>query len=123
MRLLTILLLAGSLLSVASSACAQTESDPFRPQAESGGGVVGFFDQAAGQPGSESVTINTNFTEASSDRPAILSVTARVAPGKHIYSITQPRGGPQPTRIILAPSRDYRLLAPFRVHPQPRKHV
>jgi thiol:disulfide interchange protein len=122
-RLLKILLLAGSMLSVPSSARAQTEADPFRPQPESGGGVIGFFDQAAGQAGTESVTIDTSFTAASSNRPAILSVTAHVAPGKHIYSITQPRGGPQATRIDLARSRDYRLLAPFRAHPQPHKRI
>jgi thiol:disulfide interchange protein len=117
------LFLVGSILLAAIPVRAQTVADPFQPTAEQSGGVIGFFDQSAGQIGTDSVTIETLFTAASNDRPAMLSVTALVAAGKHIYSITQPPGGPQPTRIELAPSREYRLLAPFRAHPLPHKRT
>ena len=122
-RSLAILFLAGSMLLAAVPACAQAVADPFQPSADESGGVIGLFDQSGGALVTESVTIETNFTTATGDRPAILAVTARIAPGKHIYSTTQPPGGPQPTQIELKPSRDYRLLAPLRAHPQPHKRI
>jgi thiol:disulfide interchange protein len=83
--------------------------------------VVGFFDPAG--PLSEPVTLESSFTPATNERPAMLVLTARVALGKHIYSVSQPPGGPRPTRIELAQSKDYRLLGTFAAHPQPTKRV
>ncbi|HEY3394542.1 MAG TPA: hypothetical protein VGK58_17660, partial [Lacipirellulaceae bacterium] len=122
-RSLAILLLAGVIQLAAVPAYAQNSADPFQPSAEGAGGVVGLFDQSAGALATESVTMESNFTTATGDRPAILAITARIAPGKHIYSTTQPPGGPQPTQIELEPSRDYRLLAPLHAHPQPHKRI
>jgi thiol:disulfide interchange protein len=122
-RSLAILILACSVMLATVPAGGQTVGDPIQPSGEQSGGVIGFFDQSAGALETESVTLETSFTTATSERPAILAITARIAPGKHIYSTTQPPGGPQPTQIKLAPSRDYRLLAPFSAHPQPHKRI
>jgi thiol:disulfide interchange protein len=46
-------------------------------------------------------------------RKGRLSVTAEIAPGWHIYSVTQRSGGPQRTEIRLQPSRDFRLAGAF----------
>jgi thiol:disulfide interchange protein len=101
-------------------ACAQNEADPFAPPPEFGG-IVSQFDASArlGEP----VTVEAQLLAADGDRPAVLLITAHVAPGKHIYSLTQPPGGPNRTRIELAPSAEYRLLAPFRSQPAPKTHV
>lgn len=41
----------------------------------------------------------------------------------HVYSLTQPPGGPQKTTIELARSADYRLLAPFRSQTPPKVYI
>jgi thiol:disulfide interchange protein DsbD len=38
-----------------------------------------------------------------------VEITATIEPAWHIYSVTQPRGGPFPSRITLAESRPFRL--------------
>jgi hypothetical protein len=85
-----------------------------------GVGIVGRFD-AAGD--ANLVTISSQFTAATSDRPAMLMISARIAPDWHIYSITQPAGGPQPTKIRLTPSTKYRQIGPFRSFPPPKSHI
>jgi suppressor for copper-sensitivity B len=123
-RLLTILFLACSMpLAVAVPARGQTDVDPFQPSSEYSGGVVGLFDPSAGGLGVSPVTVGAQFTAATPERPAVVTITARMAPGKHIYSITQPPGGPLPTRIKLTPSAEYRQLGPFRSRPEPSKRI
>ena len=56
------------------------------------------------------------------ERPAQLQVTATIAPGWHIYSITQPGGGPVKTRIKVTPSPDFQLLGDFQALSEPRRH-
>lgn len=71
-------------------------------------------------PGGEPVTVTAEVTPAeksSGPGNAVLSVTAQIAPGWHVYSVTQPKGGPQRTRIELAPSEQYRLLGEFTPSP------
>jgi DsbC/DsbD-like thiol-disulfide interchange protein len=41
-------------------------------------------------------------------------LTAQIAPGWHMYSITQGAGGPFPTRIMLAPSQPFTLADAVR---------
>lgn len=83
-------------------------------------GIVGQFDPAAN---GEAATITTRVAPATADQPAVLLITAQIAPGKHAYSLTQPKGGPRPTQIELVHSSDYRLLAPFRSQPAPEVHI
>lgn len=109
-------------LFVASDSRAQEQIEaPFDPQAPFGPGIIGQFD--ATTPTGDPATITTQFTAATADQPAILAITAQIARGQHTYSLTQPPGGPQPTKIELKKSADYRLLAPFRSLPQPTAHV
>src|SRR5262245_294150 len=81
-------------------------------------GVVGQFDQSVGSL-LDPATVSAKFTPATADRPAILMITAKIAKGRHTYSLTQPRGGPLPTRIELEPSSSFRLLTTFRSQPAP----
>lgn len=67
------------------------------------------------------VTVDAEFTTAQDEVPARLFVTARMAPGWHIYSITQERGGPVRTEIRLDPSKDYELLGRFRAIEPPEQ--
>ena len=50
---------------------------------------------------------------AANSRVGMLEVTATMHESWHVYSITQPPGGPMKTTIKLAPSKDYRLLGSF----------
>jgi suppressor for copper-sensitivity B len=88
-------------------------------------GVVGQFDDFATQTDSisEPATITAKIATATTDRPAVLLISAKIAAGKHTYSLTQPAGGPKATKIELEHSTDYRLLAPFRSNPVPKSHV
>ncbi len=68
----------------------------------------------------ESVVSVTAELAANADgRTGTLSVRADVAPGWHIYSITQPRGGPVPTTIKLDDSSTVRLTGSFQASPPP----
>lgn len=94
----------------------------FRGPEEGGrefGVLSAFGDDEAGDP----VTLSALFTAASGDRPAVLMITARLDDGYHVYSLTQPAGGPQKTRIDLAPSPQYHLLAPLAAYPEPKSHI
>jgi thiol:disulfide interchange protein len=115
--------IAALLLAVANVTRAQDQNlNQFDPQNQLGPGIVGQFDGSAAI-GEKPATISARFTPATIDQPALLLVTAQIAPNKHAYSLTQPPGGPLPTKITLAPSKDYRLLAPFRSQPAPSVHV
>jgi thiol:disulfide interchange protein len=113
------ILLAALVLWPTGIARAQNQADPFAPPPEFGG-IVGQFDGSArfGEP----VSVDAQVLLAQGDRPAVLVIIAKVAPGKHIYSLTQPPGGPNPTRIVLTPSTEYRLLGPFKPQPAPKSH-
>ena len=111
-----------AILAVASAARAQDQIEaPFDPQAPFGPGIVGQFD--ATTPTGDPATVTAQFSPATADQPAILAITGQIARGQHTYSLTQPPGGPQPTKIELKKSADYRLLAPFRSQPEPKVHV
>lgn len=75
------------------------------------------------QESADPVTVQAEFTPATDDRPAVLMITAKMDPGWHIYSITQPAGGPLATVITLDASPAVRKLAKFRPFPEPHKHV
>ena len=71
----------------------------------------------------EPVTLSAQFTAPTAQRPAMLMITADIAPGWHVYSLTQPPGGPIKTKIELAPSPQYHLAGQFRGQPAPTTRV
>ena len=59
------------------------------------------------------VTLDARVDAATGNNPAKLVLTAKIEPGWHVYSITQPPGGPQRTTIELDPSDRYQLAGEF----------
>ncbi len=62
------------------------------------------------------------FTVAAPGKPAMLYVTAEIAPDWHIYSITQKPGGPIKTRIKLTESKAFKLAGEFKAQKDPTLH-
>ena len=90
------------------------------------------FDPAAAGPGdslfgpakdSEKsvVAVESQFTAPSAGKPGRLFVTAKIEPGWHIYSITQPAGGPIVTKIAVSPPPGVRLAGEFRPTVEPER--
>ena len=69
------------------------------------------------------VAVQAQFTAPTADKPAHLFITATIQPGWHIYSITQPPGGPLATKIEVTPPKGVRIAGPFQpsVPPDTRK--
>ena len=123
MRRFATFIFTASVIGWGALAVAQQTDEPFRPFEESGQGIVGQFEGFGNDLLREPLTVSSRLIPAAADRPAVLAITAKIASGKHIYSLTQPRGGPLPTKIELAASGDYRLLGSFRPDPEPNKRV
>ncbi|MEM9187344.1 MAG: cytochrome c biogenesis protein CcdA [Planctomycetota bacterium] len=83
-----------------------------------GGGFGGGFGDEAGDP----VSLSAQFTAATDDRPAVLMITADIQPGWHVYSVTQPPGGPMRTNIAVTPSDGFRVIGGFAALPKPETH-
>jgi thiol:disulfide interchange protein len=115
-------IVAWAVIGVVAGGYAQQPIDPFEPANEFGYGVIGRFEQSGGLA-LKPATISAQFAAATADRPAVLIIAASIAPGQHTYSITQPRGGPLPTKIVLDPSSDYREIGPFVAHPAPHSRI
>lgn len=64
---------------------------------------------AAPPPAESLVTVQGVFSRPDAQGRAELTVEAMMAPGWHIYSITQPAGGPVRTKIQLTPSPQYEV--------------
>lgn len=121
--LVSLFVVAVTSLALAAPAAAQRFNDPLRSSTDRlGSGIVGQFDGSAGLT-EESATLATQIVPATAEHPAVLMLTAKIAPGRHTYSITQPAGGPLPTKIELEPSRDYRVLGAFRAFPAPNSRI
>jgi len=73
--------------------------------------------------GGEPTVVSTSavFTAPSEGRPAELFVTAKMTPGWHIYSITQPSGGPIKSEIKTTLPAGVRLTGPFQAMTAPHK--
>jgi thiol:disulfide interchange protein len=93
------------------------------PGGENFQSIVEQFDPLGGNLLGEPLAVSARIIPAAADRPAALAIAAEIAPGKHVYSLTQPKGGPLPTRIELSPSGHHRLLGPFRADPPPNTRV
>ncbi|MBN1393579.1 MAG: thioredoxin family protein [Pirellulales bacterium] len=79
---------------------------------------------SAAPPSRESVVaVTAQFTPSTADRAGELTISVRIEPTWHIYSITQAPGGPLPTEIKLHPSAEYRLLGDFRAAPLPDSKI
>ena len=76
-----------------------------------------------GEEPAEPVALEAQFTPATGDRPAVLMLAAEIEPGWHVYSTTQPKGGPMRTNIRLEESEQYRPLGNWQSHPRPKSRV
>jgi suppressor for copper-sensitivity B len=85
-----------------------------------GGGSLG----GRGLGGDETVNLDAEFTPAEDGRPALLFLTARIAPGYHIFAVDQGHlpdgGGPLPTTLTLSESEAYRLIGAFQPLERPK---
>ncbi len=73
------------------------------------------------------VTVESQFTPATADRPALLFVTATIAKDFHIYAIDQGSlpnngGGPLPTIISFEPQADVQLIGAWQPLEPPISH-
>ena len=66
--------------------------------------------------------VSAEFTAATGDKPARLFITTKISDGWHIYSITQPPGGPVRTKLTVDASPDFKLGGEFKSHPAPELH-
>ncbi len=76
----------------------------------------------------ENVTLEAQFTPVEGERPALLFVTAKIAPGYHVNAMDQGSapdggGGPLPTTITLAESDSVKLAGEFRPLEAPKSRV
>ena len=106
-RLLPSIIILSVILAAVGTAFGQAEETFF-----------GGFSMGSGEP---KVTATAEFTAASADAPARLFVTATMESGWHIYSTTQPSGGPIASKIRLAASEAYRVVGEFKPSKPPEK--
>lgn len=79
--------------------------------AETAALAVGFGPTGGGE---EPVAISASFAPATDEQAAMLRIDAKLRPDWHVYSITQPPGGPKRTTIKLADSSDYKVRGEFK---------
>jgi thiol:disulfide interchange protein len=115
------LLAVAAAVAVGAIARAQ-DTNPFEAKPHYTDGIVGQFDSAP-DFGQEPAVITTHIAPAADGRPAVLMINAKIAAGQHTYSITQPKGGPRPTKIDLEPTSNYRQLGSFVAHPEPKSRI
>lgn len=78
---------------------------------------------SAQAPAEDPVTIKAVFTAEPAGRTGTLYITATIDDGWHIYSITQPPGGPIRSNLKLGKNEGVSLAGDFQADPAPRKHV
>jgi len=74
------------------------------------------------------VTVESQFTPATADRPALLFVTATIADGFHVYATDQSvlpegGGGPLATQITLSPDSGVQLIGEWQPTNSPDTHI
>jgi suppressor for copper-sensitivity B len=78
---------------------------------------------AHAQPaGKSQVTASAEFSPPDRQGKSILSVTAKIAEGWHIYSNTQKPGGPKKTQIKLEESKSFERVSDFKATKKPEVH-
>ena len=110
---LKILLVLASTILAAWPAAAQFDKAPPDPGSLFGQGPAA----SNGEKGV--VSVQGRFTAPAEGRPGRLSITATIEPGWHIYSITQPPGGPLATKIEVKPPQGVRIVGEFQASPPP----
>ncbi len=111
------LIAAVSCLALAAILCANAWAQ-LEPLLLSGDGTSG----QENAPQAEKVKASGYFTPATGEKPAMLYVTADVAPDWHIYSLTQKPGGPNKSKIKLVVSPQYKVTGGFKPDKQPAIH-
>ncbi len=75
-----------------------------------------------GGPAKE-VNFSAVILPATDKLPARLAITATIDDGWHIYSITQAKGGPRPTKFSFDASGDFEIAGDFTPDKPPKVHV
>lgn len=109
-RLFSVLALL-ALVSVASPAVGQLNLDGLQLGAAGAGAEL-----------DRPVTLTAEFVAPQINKPGVLHITASIESGWHIYSITQSKGGPLATRILLTQQADFQLAGEFAPSPKPEVH-
>ncbi len=108
-----------SLMAVTSLALGAAPADnPFAELEKGSLGTLPGFGKAA-----EPVTVEAHFQPGGDGKTGELTITAMIEKGYHIYSVTQPQGGPLATSIRLDPGSAYQLAGEFQATPAPEAHV
>ncbi|MBN2578046.1 MAG: thioredoxin family protein [Pirellulales bacterium] len=89
--------------------------------AEATADLPGFAGLPSGPSKEIVVSVKARFTAPTARQAGQLSITARIKSPWHIYSITQPPGGPLPTEIKLPSSGGFHILEDFIASPPPEK--
>lgn len=110
----SIFTLAYCLLVVAASPGFAQEADPFN--LDFSGGLF----PAAGEQ-EPVVSVTAQVIAPTPEQPAGLFIRAQIKPGWHIYSLSQPSGGPVRSRIDLNLPDGVEAAAARRVYPQPQR--
>ncbi len=99
---------------------AQSEqSTSFLPAASE----AGYVEVSSNEADNPTVSVTAEYTVSPTGGSSYLSVTAKIMPTWHIYSVTQPPGGPLPTKIKVFPFKAFRLTDDFRAaHPPQRRN-
>lgn len=82
------------------------------------GGIAGLLGGNDDNP----VTVSAQFTPKSDDKPAVLMVTADMAPNWHIYPLQNTGSIGLPTKIKLEESPEFRVIGSFAEFPKPVVH-
>jgi suppressor for copper-sensitivity B len=107
---------------------AQGESTPAETKQKSPaiedvlGGPLGGLPGAGGS--GDVVSVKARIAKAEGDKPAQLVVEATIESGWHIYSLTQPKGGPVPTKITVELGGNVQFAegSDWTADPAPKKH-
>jgi hypothetical protein len=94
------------LLGLVASDCHETHAQQWKPA-------------ASDSKPEQAVDVSAFFTSTARGK-VVLSIRARPEPGWHFYSITQEKGGPNPTRIKLKPSPLFHLRGQFSTDGEPQ---
>jgi len=94
-----------------SNAAFAGEDNPF-------GAFSGFGDPSSGFMRKRATFVGSYQIEKGT-RAGRLAIEATIQPDWHIYSTTQPSGGPQPTRIQVAASRDFEVVGQLVLESDP----
>lgn len=108
----------GPILPLAGLLLIAVTADRAQGQLPSGRGG-GLSSTAANEP---KMSVQGTFAPAIGSEPAQMIVTARLQPGWHTYSVTQPPGATVRTTITLSDSPQYKLLGEFRPTTPPDAH-